>query len=85
MKKTHLAHYLILFENIYILINRGLIDNKIAKSLYEPRLKRILKNTETKSFFMKEPKNWDNLIDLVKKWNLTKYINNKSNSINDNP
>ena len=34
---------------------------------------------------MKEPKNWDNLIDSVKKWNLTKYINNKSNSINDNP
>ena len=61
----HLAHYLILFENIYIMIKRCLIDNEIAKSLYKPRTKSILKNPVTRNFFMKETKNWENLIDLV--------------------
>jgi len=49
------------------MIKRCLFDNEIAKSLYKPRTKSILKNPVTRNFFMKETKKWENLIDLVKK------------------
>ena len=48
------------------MIKRCLIDNEIAKSLYKPRTKSILKNPVTRNFFMKETKNWENLIILLK-------------------